>query len=1043
MRKTVIALLLVIPMLFVLVIFSAINVVSLSVDVSVNDIRLLVDDYPQDTALLIDMADSVRHKLSAEVLPSNATEKGYTLSSSNPDVEIDSNGNVIAHREGNATITATSKDKGYTDTVEVIAVSSKAYDVRFALFDTDGDEISLSEKDNEYSARVEAGLFGYSVAIEPSTFTQYTLVAANGDVAEVDQGVKTVLLPFSGTTALKLTVPDAIGTLEKTVKLTVTKPSSTTGIIVNGVADSASVLLSTGETETRLYVECDGDPIFESSHATVTEKTPLGGNRYLLDVEFHGVDVNDDTTSFDATISYNHKTATVFFNFRSFDFNIHSSAIAQNSGDNLSASILSGKKATFYAVPAAQANGVSYEWTVQQVSGGLEANGIKKTVGDDSKSCDITAPLQEGEFVLRVQAYRNNTVIAEHYVTVSVELDVTAISILNNTTVGLGECYTIAGYRYENSVKVANEYEIQFVIVFSDLSTSYVDGDRLIFSVSDQTVATVTQEDGRIWLVPQQTGKVTLTIEWKGNETFGRDVKTSLSLYVVKDAVAVSNAPQLVKAMQDRDAAVLTANIKLGTDENGNVLSIEERKAMLGVAKSTYNIEWYKATGQEDKANINYALEFTNDVYGNGKSIDADNFTHAVDGTGMPLIFTGPLSFVQYNGVASVAGQDNCAFLMRTDGVKLYDVSLFGCSNESLTGENDYDLSNLNNVGTTLDINASVDIINCRISNGRNVVRIYGGNRDGNNYFINSLMQNNGCDYERITVNIEGCIIYQAREFLLKVGANRALQANETNAEPPLTDANGNAYSTKGAATTNNYGSLYNDEYFYRMYVMTDVTLKNSVLETSGLFAIGIESNFAGDFLYGGAGDNDLKALIGDSWQHSGGTSFASVLNLVGDVRIYDWKDLSLVDSSTLIESPAEGVLSGWLKLDISGMINYVVESNPLAYGQLITPVTDKQYVHGGIAVYGGGRNYSQVVLDGLNAELNDFTHVNINIKQLADSPDENLSRQGTLLPYAAGTNDFNFFMYTADCNNNYGKQQSDIQNGVKYSGVVAVSIFD
>ncbi|MFQ7036250.1 MAG: hypothetical protein ACLRTQ_11580, partial [Candidatus Borkfalkia sp.] len=125
--------------------------------------------------------------------------------------------------------------------------------------------------------------------------------------------------------------------------------------------------------------------------------------------------------------------------------------------------------------------------------------------------------------------------------------------------------------------------------------------------------------------------------------------------------------------------------------------------------------------------------------------------------------------------------------------------------------------------------------MNCCICNGRNVVRAYGGNRDGSD-FIDSLSENKGAENERIDVRIEGCVISQGREFLLKIGANRALRASKALSsdvaaciEPNLLDENGNAYR----AQSNQY---LNDEYFYKTYVMTDVVLKDSVLETSGLF---------------------------------------------------------------------------------------------------------------------------------------------------------------------------------------------------------------
>ena len=60
------------------------------------------------------------YKLTANVLPENATNKKVTWSSSDPSTAtVDQNGNIKAVSEGTATITATTKDSKKTDTCEV------------------------------------------------------------------------------------------------------------------------------------------------------------------------------------------------------------------------------------------------------------------------------------------------------------------------------------------------------------------------------------------------------------------------------------------------------------------------------------------------------------------------------------------------------------------------------------------------------------------------------------------------------------------------------------------------------------------------------------------------------------------------------------------------------------------------------------------------------------------------------------------------------------------------------------------------------------
>lgn len=204
-------------------------------------------------------------------------------------------------------------------------------------------------------------------------------------------------------------------------------------------------------------------------------------------------------------------------------------------------------------------------------------------------------------------------------------------------------------------------------------------------------------------------------------------------------------------------------------------------------------------------------------------------------------------------------------------------------------------------------------------------------------------------------------------------------------------------------------------------------------METSGLFTVGVESNFSGTVLYKDSADQGLNF---EGWSGSGGTSFASVLRLEGDVRLYDWKDLSLVDSSTLIDTEMSD-----LKLNIGAMLDFVCSKDPARYGNLIQIVDGKQYVHGGIAYYGGGKNYAQLSLASQIASLSDYSCYYVNIDVLKDAEGD-VGHQGQILPLAAGTQDFRFYMYGSDSANNYQKQQSDTAAGIKYAGVKAVPLF-
>lgn len=1068
MRKTVIALMLVLPMVFVLVIFSSVNLVSISVPVSVSGIRMLADGdrLGDGEALYVDIADGQTHKVTAEVEPANASEKGYTLSCDNPEVlEVSSDGTIKAVGIGNANVTAVSKDKGFTDSIPVVVSSTKAYDVRFTLYDGEGRQVPLAYSENSQtystpaSLRLESGKYSYKAEIVGGSSKEYSLSSSDG-VAVVNKGEESLLLPFSGNVRLELKVDDAVvdgiteRSLVRKINLRVTKQSSLNGIVVNGVADGATVLLAKGAQSTVVYAECDGEPTLTGDGIKETVCLTHGETRassvqhqllVVLEEDFDGEKIF-------AQLSANGKTVPVTLSFAEFDFDLRSVGMTY-AEDVYKSVVLCNTPTSFYAVSPMDAAGVTYKWSVSE--------GVKVSPDGDS-SCTLVAE-EERTFVLTVTALRDGNELCSKRIEAESVVKVNSVFISNNVKTDLAERYTVGGLKYGSDGIVDNDgYAVNIrVTKQGDARPAVNDLKDIVFTSSQPSVATVKQRDGTEYLVPHGTGAITITAQWKYNDLFDSNATGYIKLNVVKDAVEVDNYPDLKAASEAGEKIVLTADIMLGTNRDGSDMSLNECQAIAQRQKyeSTYNKEFYSV--HPDYRNLStevtYAMEFKADVYGNGFDLNAENFTNATDASGKPQIFCGPLVFVEYKGVASVAGQDNCAFLVRTDGVTLYGVNLLGCSDDSLFEEQGgvatYQLNNLNKLGTTLEINADCSVINCRIRNGRNTVRVYGGNKNGDNYFT-ILNGKEISDGDRIEVEIVGCVITQGREFLVKVGANKALRSYYPNGqEPQLFDQNGVAYAEQkkivGGKTygTNVYdvGDSGKEGFFYKHYVMTDLTVQDSVLETSGLFCIGVESNFAGALLYEGAKDitgaEATYANVTANWRKSGGTSFASVLRLAGDVRTYDWKDAERnIDSSTLIEPVGDGVLSEVMKFNVAAMLKEV-DGKP-EYAKLLDSYNGASYVHGGIAFYGGGRNYSQIDLSALNDSVNNFTHLSVNIGQFADSGNATVKRQAELLPLAAGTHDFNFWLYTADCANNYSAQREDTANGTRYSGLTKPPLF-
>jgi len=349
----------------------------------------------------------------------------------------------------------------------------------------------------------------------------------------------------------------------------------------------------------------------------------------------------------------------------------------------------------------------------------------------------------------------------------------------------------------------------------------------------------------------------------------------------------------------------------------------------------------------------------------------------------------------------------------------------------------------INNIGTVLELMSDAKVLNSRIRNGRTCIRAFGRKlADGVNPVVDRFaeLSRSQVAQERINPVISNCIIQQAREFLLKVGANRALKCDNNVISPQL----GN-YALPNANNSN-----MDDSTFYAKYVITDITLQDTVFETSGLFCIGIETHFSGPFLNNAVSPDDnlwnippfngefnklpmkdyvLNMLKNEGWENLAATSYVSKITLNRNVEFLDWKIRDNIDSSTLIDAES----FEFLNLRVNEMVERASNNDESlkvlfdnGYDEL--KGEDVVVLHGGICFYGGGKNYSEVI--GTNSDLKTF-NVNLSILAKGLSPDkfetendETAFQQGTFLPYAAGTEDFRFMMYTKDGGHNYAAVQ-------------------
>ena len=466
-------------------------------------------------------------------------------------------------------------------------------------------------------------------------------------------------------------------------------------------------------------------------------------------------------------------------------------------------------------------------------------------------------------------------------------------------------------------------------------------------------------------------------------------------LRCVGAGVEVNNFIDLHSATKNNKIVVLTGDIvdTFGKDVQGNNFYQGNNIDWL---ESTYDTKYYENIGNANTQIITL-LQFKADLYGNGHVINANNVTNVSDTDRFNgrALFNGPLNFVAMSdsgsSLVSVKAQDNVCFAI-FENTTINNVELKGCTLQS--GGDTYNLTRLDYVGTTVEVfGDNVNIEYSRINNGRTVLRAFGDVDDAT---------------KTITINIKNSVLSSAREFIIRMGSNLIVRdTNElgdiNNYKAPYLDDNHNITFPAQISYTSYDGGAKSE--YEQKYIKTFINVSNSVLKDSGIFCVGMDSHFAGPMLV-----DAVKVFSGfreqlEGWKGIAGTSYGAKLTFNGDVRIYDWKNINNIDSSTLIDNKlATQSPYDQLNLNIKDMLD-ALGNTSIVYRDS----AGEQYVHGGIVFFGGGKNYcvfenngqsfTGLLAQGSTAQFGNYT---ISLKDV----------EMELLEKAAGDNPFYFSLY-------------------------------
>ena len=989
----------IIPIVFLIALFSVGKAAGVYADIPVTGIQITTQN--EDGFIDVDVAKYEPIAFLAQVQPVNARNQKYSLEISGvggdeaPDGFKIIDGKLhIENVVGKVKITAISAEKGFKDSVIVSAYSTKVLRIYPKVNGEKiaSDVVSIDGGENVFSAE----LYPENLSGETRIFEEI----GDNHILKLNAVTGVAQALFSGETQVRITCPEGRGEgREKVLNVNVNVDTDSTGFAVNGKSSGAKATVKNNATTAKLFVESKKDALDISDLAlpdgvSVDNIEKIGEKKFVLTL-FFGKEFSDEEisgmvgeTDFSLEfVKYNLKVRTSYYDGEDHD------------GEVVEIKQKNNTKVTYVANSEID-DDVDVKFEIDGATDVI-------TLEQYGPFANITAK-KRGFAKIKITAEQDGEVI-EIEKTICVVPNVYSMEFADSAKeYGIENILTIGGRKPNGRpdtrtifVRVVTEAGAE---TFTDefMNVAFAD-DNSLFSCKAQPATNADAVSAEIRA--KDTGLTTLNAELKNyNQYFGTNICAKIRLRAVKDGRNVGNYEELKTVTEAGHIVVLTSNVMLGVKKDGTAMTEDELKKDVKKFTTTYDKTYLVNNGKNTE--VKYLIEFKNDVYGNGFEINADAFTRCVDGAGVPLIFKGPLNFVAIS-TASVKAQDNISFLVKTKGVVINNVVLKGCSDDSLHEEDGkFNLSNLNNVGTVLEIAESARLLNSRVSNGRTVVRVFAGNKLGRNPVVGKTTDFNVQD-EKINVHIESCVLSNAREFILKIGSNRALKQMDDK-QRKLLDANGNAYEPYDESNKT-------DKYFNDNYLINDVTLKNSVLETSGLFSVGMETHFSGPML-----NND------GSWKDCASTSYASALRIVGDVKLLDWKNLSNVDSSTLIET-TEGA-NAMLTLNVANMLKTVTEKEE-RYSDIINNIDGKDYVHGGIAFYGGGYNYSYLDLSQANEATKDFGVYNVAM--------EDAGEQGQMLKAAAGEGLFRFYLYNKKSSRNLSWQENIKNEGIKMDPVV------
>ena len=328
---------------------------------------------------------------------------------------------------------------------------------------------------------------------------------------------------------------------------------------------------------------------------------------------------------------------------------------------------------------------------------------------------------------------------------------------------------------------------------------------------------------------------------------------------------------------------------------------------------------------------VKAGLRVQKDFYGNGYTINMHNLTYptstieTTDTEGNIIkvpylsnsdLFRGPLPFYtlgDHNNMPLVEafGQDNIGLCLDKNNITLNDLNIKNCDFGNM-------LSNLNYVGTVVEVSGdNITIKNSRMSNGKCVLRSF----SSNNLTIDNSMLSNSRNFlistgsnEYVSVDENG--IYDFIELDGSVTKSKVsdFMAKDKGGDKLLNKYILSNFDSKEAMKTSllSMQDAFNNEKVIKDVYKGSMTINDTYFYRSGIASIALETMFNGPFLnaaipsevsmiLGTLQTQDGKPLDGFKATNVAGVSYPVTVDITGNTRFYDYKDVNDVDIEGLI----------------------------------------------------------------------------------------------------------------------------------------------